>query len=202
MAGTPDFTVGEAGGTPDASVGDEDFLTEAEAGALYLPQSDSRIDVDIASLPGVAYGLSVGNADTALTANLAYWVRVLIPRRFVPNRFGMYVAAQAGNLDVAVATDDGTGGNPGAGLLCHLGSFACPGTGRQLVTITPLQLTAGVYWLGVVADGTPATLTFGTTRSGRGVHKMRTKTSSFPIPDPPATNGNTDTAPLLWLERA
>lgn len=178
-----------------------------DIGALTAAEVTAILDAAISTMVGVGYGLATGNSDAAMVANQVYWARIQVTGLFLPNRFGMHcVTNSAGNMDFAIANDDGTGLAPGGALLYHSGSFAAnlmTNNARYLRTIaSPPTLTPGVYWLGACADGTPPTMTLTTSRAGRGLNNMRAKTSGFPIADPPTVNGGLDSCPLMWIERA
>lgn len=152
----------------------------------------------------VQLGDPINNSSLASTANIAFFGRFMVPYPVQVDRIGVPVNASAGNIDVGIYADDGTGNAPGARIVSS-GSIACPAAGGALVTIASTDLTPGLYWLAIAASSTSATFAFTGTGSGgaaRFAKKFRTQTTALPLPNPAAPTGTQSYCPALWIEHS
>lgn len=154
----------------------------------------------VEDIPGMSFGVLVGNTDAALSANTATFARISLPAQFNPNRIRFYVVTASGNFDTGIYADDGTGLAPGARLV-STGSTVVPPTGRILQSITETTLEPGVYWLAFVVDNATAIFTTPPPRMGRIVGS-RSQTAAFPLPATAAVNGNLESGICIAMERA
>jgi hypothetical protein len=119
-----------------------------------------------------------------ITANRAYYVRVILPRAAnILSLFWINGSAAAGNVDIGIYDGDTLA------KIVTAGSTARSGTDTlQRVTLTnPLFLKAGVYFFAHASDTTTNSRTVSALFTSAAVGDLSdlfSQTSAFPLPDP------------------
>lgn len=112
---------------------------------------------EIYYVAGIANEGTVSSAP-ALIANTMVLVPEYIGRTMIVDRVGIVCAsATAGNLRLGIWSNVSTAALYPDALLWDSGSFACPGnvTASIQTPSTPVTLTPGLYWFGVVGSSVP-----------------------------------------------
>jgi len=89
-----------------------------------------------------------------LTANRLYAAPFVVARDMTFDRISVYVSTQAaGKVARCGLYENGTNNAPGA-LVVDGGEISVATTGQKTATISE-SVTKGLYWIGIVSDGTP-----------------------------------------------
>lgn len=124
-------------------------------------------------------GTGVPASATWPTANKAFYIPFVLRQPvLVSNLFVINGTTASGNLDIGIYAQDGT-------QITHTGSTAQSGTSAiQTVSITPVIIGPGVYYMALSMNGTTGTTfrlapTSATMLSAFGIFQQ---TTSFPLP--------------------
>lgn len=165
------------------------------------------VTLDGASTPEVLIGnLTHAGNSVGFGPNISYAVLAHTVADITINRIGCKVSAQAGNIDLGVYDNDGSGGNPGT-LLVSTGSIACPAVGWREEVVADTIIPAGLFWIAIGISSTSAGFAYGNRVSfidpGTQVIVATADTtrsqSAFPLPSPGAFGAGSTFHQNLWV---
>lgn len=100
-----------------------------------------------------------GPFDTsALTLDLLYLFPYPVPRGFTMDAFNVRWIGAGGTMDLALYRSHATTGRPDALVASAAGINTSGGSADLVQTITPVALTADLYWIGATQHGSSPTL--------------------------------------------